>query len=599
MNIFAKKYHKSAALNKAPKSESPVKATKSSTLTTKSTPSLSIKPGDLDGSIATPNLTHRVLSKMAFGPRAADIDHINSLPGATEMDRILAYIDEQLDPATIDDSAVDLMLNQGFSTLNKTQQQFFQEHVHIPGGEDIPWDVHIRPGRETIYAAFIRGINSNRQLFEMMADFWHNHFNVYIEGDNIQPMFVHYDRDVIRPNALGNFRDMLYEVTRSNAMLSYLGNGVNEQSAPNENYARELLELHTISAKNYFGHMPWDDVPVDGQGRRTGYVEADVLELSRALTGWSFSGASWQDYQYLYDPPPINLNLAPTGLFMFRSDWHDQGVKRVMGVDFFYDSNDPEKDVNDILDMLAEHPATAEFLATKLCRRFIADEPPAGVVSQVADALQQNWQASDQIKIAMEVLLKSTEFLNTWGEKIKRPFERTMAALRQIEYNFSFDPTNEYASWHHWGFQDSGQPPFGWTSPNGYPDVKAHWLGASSNMSTWKFIQWTSRFRDGNNGDVPFNNILNITANGIPNASDRTANNLVNFWYERACGFPPDPGVQSKLAEFMSYDDNTNPVVGDLNAPIDIYSNDWPGYNSERLFAVVSTIFLTAEFSYR
>jgi len=118
-------------------------------------------------------------------------------------------------------------------------------------------------------------------------------------------------------------------------------------------------------------------------------------------------------------------------------------------------------------------------------------------------------------------------------------------------------------------------------------------------MSTWKCIQWTSRFRDGSNGDAPFNNILAITAGGIPNANDRTANNLVNFWYERACGFTPDPAIQSKLAEFMSYDDNTDPVIGNLDAPIDIYDNNWPGYNTERLFAVVSTIFLTAEFSYR
>ncbi len=598
MNIFAKKYYPANQKNQAPKSTSPIKASDGNQVSSSAGLQLSIKPPVLNGTIATPNLTYRVLSKMAFGPSDADVAHINSLPGATEMDRVLAYIDEQLDPASINDNTVDTMLTQGFATLNKTQQQFFQEHVHIPGGGDIPWDVHIQPGRETINAAFIRGINSKRQLFEMMADFWHNHFNVYMDGDNIQPMFVHYDRDVIRPNALGNFRDMLYAVTRSNCMLSYLGNGVNEQSAPNENYARELLELHTISAKNYFGHMPWQDVPTDNQGRREGYVEADVLELSRALTGWSFSGASWQDYQYLYDPP-VNVNLAPTGLFMFRSDWHDQGVKRVMGTDFFYDSNDEEKDVNDILDMLAEHPATAEFLAHKLCQRFIADVPPANLVTQVADTLQQNWQASDQIKQAMEVLLKSPEFLTTWAEKIKRPFERTMAAMRQINYGFDFDPTNEYSSWHYWGFQDSGQPPFGWTSPNGYPDFKSHWLGASSNMSTWKFIQWTSRFRDGNNNDVPFNDILNITANAIPNVNDRTANNIVNFWYEKACGYLPEAGIQDKLAEFMSYDDNTNPVGTDRDTPIDIFDNDWPDYNTERLFAVVSTIFLTAEFSYR
>ncbi len=600
MNIFAKKYYDKQQIKRAPKSIGPKKEGLKPAL--KATPGLASPPTLSGGSIPTPNLYHRILSKMAYGPSDADVAHINSLPGATETDRIMSYIDEQLDPQSIDDSAVDALLTQGYATLNKTQQQFFQEHVHLPGGGDIPWDVHIQPGRETIYATFLKGINSKRQLLETMADFWHNHFNVYMDGDNIQPMFVHYDRDVIRPNVLGNFRDMLYAVTRSNCMLSYLGNGVNEQSAPNENYARELLELHTISAKNYYGHMPWQDVPTDGEGRRLGYVEADVLELSRALTGWSFDGASWQDYQYLYPPESIDPSEAPTGLFMFRPDWHDEGIKRVMGVDFSFDSNDPEKDMNDVLDMLAEHPATAQFLAYKLCRRFIADEPSINhqaLVDQVAASLHQNWQAPDQIKTAMEILLKSSNFLNSWGEKIKRPFERAVSAMRQIEYAYTFDPTNEYSGWHHWGFQSSGQHPFHWTSPNGYPDTKSHWLGASSTMSTWKFMQWISRFRDGNNGDVPFNNILNICTAALPNPDDRTANNIVNFWFEKACGTPPDSNTQDKLAKFMSYQNNSTPVGTDRDTPIDLNDNSWPGYNTERLFAVVSTIFLTTEFSYR
>ena len=597
MNIFAKKYHNKAQLDRAPKSLAPIKPQQTK-ISGGQKPSLSKPPKQLNGTIGQPHLIHRVLSKMAFGPTAADIAHIEALSGATTEDKVLAYIDEQLNPLSISDTTVDNLLTQGFTTLNKTQQQLFEQHLHIPGGGDIPWEVHIQPGRETTYAMFIRGINSKRQLLEMMVDFWHNHFNVYMEGDNIQPMFVHYDRDVIRPDALGNFRNMLYEVTRSNCMLSYLGNGINEQSAPNENYARELLELHTISAKNYYAHMDWQDVPTDIQGRRLGYVEADVLELARALTGWSFSGAHWIDYQYLY-VEPVDPAAAPTGHFIFRPDWHDQGIKRVMGTDFFYDSNNPEKDVNDILDMLAEHPATAQFLASKLCRRFISDDPTQSIVDQVADVLQQNWQANDQIKLAMEVLLKSSEFLNTWGEKIKRPLEKTIAAMRQIEYSFGYNPNNEYSSWHHWGFIDSGQQPFHWTSPNGYPDVKSHWLGSSSTMSTWKYIQWIARFRDANNNDTPFNQIRDITVSGIPDPNDRTANNLVNFWFEKACGYMPDNNTQDKLAQFMSYQDNTAPIETDRDTPIDIDSNDWPGYHQERLFAMVSTIFLTADYSYR
>ena len=600
MNIFRKKYIAPSEKSLAPKSTSHLKPNDSILKLKKSNKSLSTVPEVLGGTITTPNLTHRVMSKMAFGPSRSDITHIQSLSGGTEMAKILNYIDEQLEPESINDSTVDNMLTQGFQTLNKSQQQLFQEHQHIPGGGDIEWQDHIRPGRETSFAVFIRAINSKRQLQETMTDFWHNHFNVYLEGDNVQPMFVHYDRDVIRPNILGNFREMMYQVTRANCMLSYLGNDVNEQSAPNENYARELLELHTISAKNYLGHMDWQDVPTDSEGRRTGYVEADVLELARALTGWSYNGAHWRDYQYLNDVP-INLNLAPTGLFMFRADWHDEGVKRVMGTDFTFNSNDPEKDVNDILNMLAEHPATAQFLALKLCRRFISDEPSQSIVDQVADTLHNNWQSNEQIKLAMEVLLKSSEFLNTWGEKVKRPFEKTIATMRQIEYGFPFDPSEEHSGWHYWGFRDSGQPPFSWTSPDGYPDTKAHWLGASSNMSTWKYIQWTSRFRQNSDNNLPaWNNIQAITAEGIPDANDRTANNIVDFWYEKACGHPPESSIKTKLAEFMSYEDFRDPEPSDLDEPIDIFATeDWPAYNEERLYAMVSTIFLTAEYSYR
>jgi uncharacterized protein (DUF1800 family) len=482
------------------------------------------------------------------------------------------------------------MLTNGFTTLNKNRITLYQQHLRLPGGGDIPWETHILPGRETVYATFLKGIHSKKQLFETLTDFWHNHFNVFLDNDGIPAMFGNYDRNVIRANCLGNFRQMLYDVTQSTCMLAYLGNGINELSAPNENYARELLELHTISADNYYAHLSWDQVPIDNQGRRTGYVEEDVLELARALTGWSFSGADWWDYQ--------NGNVA-TGEFLYRDDWHDKGVKRVMGTNYSYDSNNPMKDVNDILDSLAEHPATADFLARKLCIRFISDTPNQAIIDLVSDSLHQNWQHPDQIKLAMEVLLTSNDFLNTWGEKIKRPFERTISAMRQIGYSFGFDPTDEVSGWHYWNFINSGQSLFYWTSPNGYPDTKADWLGSSSTMATWRFIQWISRFRN-DTLDQPYNTILEQTIAAFPNANDRTPNNLVNYWYEKACGVPPDNNTQDKLAQFMSLVSVSEDIYMDRDTFIDFdLPDDWPDYNRERLYAVVTTIFLTTEFSYR
>lgn len=222
--------------------------------------------------VSSPTLFHRALTKMGFGATPETISYIQSLAGATEQDKLNAYIDEQLSPDTIVDTYVDTSLLSGYQTLNKTRMQLYQQHYRRPDEAEIPWEFHILPGRETFYASFLKATQSKKQVFEVMADFWHNHFNVYMDGDGIPPMFVQYDRDVIRANALGNFRQMLEEVTKSTCMLDYLGNAFNEQNAPNENFARELLELHTISAKNYLGHMPWQDVPTDAQGRRVGYV---------------------------------------------------------------------------------------------------------------------------------------------------------------------------------------------------------------------------------------------------------------------------------------------------------------------------------------
>lgn len=540
-----------------------------------------------------PNLIHRVLSKMAYGPNSRDVAHINQLPGTTDQAKVMAYIDEQLNPHTINDTACEQRLTgaNGFTTLNKTRQQLYQQHFRKADGDAYEWSIFTRPSREVSLATILRGIHSKRQLKEMMADFWHNHFNISNDAYGVQPMFVHYDRDVIRPNVLGNFREMLYQVTRSTCMLIYLNNGSNRKTAPNENFAREVMELHTLGADNYFGHMDWQDVPIDNNGYRSGYVEADVLEMARALTGWSFSGASWWDYQ--------NGNIA-TGLFLYRDDWHDTGTKRVLGENFHYTSANPQQDLNQILDLLAQHPGTNRFLAEKLCRRFIADEPPATIVNDVADTLQQNWQAPDQIKLAMETLLKSSEFLNTWGEKIKRPFERTIGALRQMQYTFEFNPNNEHTSWHFWDIFDTGHQPFYWASPNGYPDVKSHWLGTSSLVGTWKMIQRMAHRHEDYDGNKPIlNKIVDDTFIGLPNANDHTAAKLVDFWYEKIMGALPDSTTHNHLADLMASDDHRNPIGGDHNSAMDLTVNDWPAYNQDKLYAMVATIFFTPEFLYR
>ena len=254
--------------------------------------------------------------------------------------------------------------------------------------------------------------------------------------------------------------------------------------------------------------------------------------------------------------------------------------------------------------MLAEHPLTAQFLAKKLCRRFIADEPSQNIINQVADSLHQNWQASDQIKLAMEVLLKSQDFLNTWGEKIKRPFERAVSAMRAVGYEYSFNPDDSYTNTHRYLFDDTGQMPFTWSTPNGFPDVKSHWLGTSSTMATWRYIQWFCRERD--DSENPLNNILNQTTAFFPDANDITPINLVDYWFPQICGAQPETHTRAKLIEFMSYiyewdSQLQDTVLGSINGNdvIDLTTNEYGGYNQERLTAMVTLILLTADFSYR
>ncbi len=211
--------------------------------------------------ITTPPLGVIAHNRIAFGPRPGDIDAFNDL-GPDDISRLTAFVDQQLDPASIDDSALNVRLaDPAYMTLNKTLQQLWAEHYRA---ENLPWQERIRPAMETQYAAFVKAIYSNRQLVEVLVDFWHNHFNVYSWDMPMAAVWVHYDRDVIRPHVLGNFRDMLDANTKSTAMLYYLDNVDSSDDGPNENYARELCELHTIGAENYLGVTPQWEVPMDG-----------------------------------------------------------------------------------------------------------------------------------------------------------------------------------------------------------------------------------------------------------------------------------------------------------------------------------------------
>ncbi|MBL8057348.1 MAG: DUF1800 family protein, partial [Anaerolineales bacterium] len=242
---------------------------------------------------ALPSLALIALTRLAFGPRPGqfDFDTFAARPGATDADKLYDFIDWQLNPNFGDDP--DYLARRtaaGFATLGKSLPQLWQDHVRNATGTNAN-NIRLQPVRETRADTLLRAVYSRWQLVEVLVHFWHNHFSVYGWDSAIAPVFVHYDRDVIRANALGNFRTFIEAVAKSTAMLFYLDNATSQGAQFNENFARELCELHTLGAENYLGvgnPMAVNQIPAphDGQPINEGYVDNDVYEVARCLTGW-------------------------------------------------------------------------------------------------------------------------------------------------------------------------------------------------------------------------------------------------------------------------------------------------------------------------
>ncbi len=472
---------------------------------------------------ADPPLGVIVHHRAAFGPAPGDLEAFESL-GSTDAERIAAWADIQLDPASIADTELENRITaSNFTTLSKTLQQQWTDHW-LP--ENLEWEDRMRPMIETQAALVLRTVYSRRQLFEVMVDFWHDHFNIDGWHDDAGPVFVSWDRDVIRANALGNFRTMLEDVTAATAMLFYLDNVFSEKDGPNENYAREVMELHTMGAANYMGAIPAANVPVDANGVPVAYVDEDVREMARCLTGWS-----------------VDEN---TGEFLYRESWHATGAKRVLGVDIPANLP-PLEDVRRVLDRLASHPGTARFLATKLCRRLVADDPPESLVNAVAAVYLDNLTASDQIARVVRAILVSPEFASTWGAKVKRPLERIASAMRAANPDFTMDLAEDMSWWILWMLSETGQGPFEWGPPTGYPDLRENWLGSNAMVMSWRMVNWLMDLQYPQPGGPYRFDVLAVTPDGL-----RTAEELADHWIVRCLGRPMDPADRQIVVDFMA-----------------------------------------------
>lgn len=333
-------------------------------------------------------------------------------------------------------------------------------------GRGMDYAERLRPATVVIAASLIRAVHAKAQLREVMTQFWHDHFNVNASKDEYTAAFFASHDALLRTHALGNFRALLGGVARSPAMLYYLNNADSIASPANENFARELLELHTLGAANYLNdrHTAWQDVPGATEGLAEGYLDLDVYEVARAFTGWSMGDGRWI---------AEGENAPLTGAFHYVARWHDPYQKRILGREFA-PNRGPMADGEEVLDMLATHPGTARFVCSKIARRILSDDPPEALVSRMAQTFVDASAAPDQIAQVLRVLVLSPDFA-ALQQKLRRPFEflaalyrATGAEVASIENGF------------HWQLQRAGWRQHEYGPPTGHPDRLQAWTGAST-----------------------------------------------------------------------------------------------------------------------
>jgi uncharacterized protein (DUF1800 family) len=435
-----------------------------------------------------------VLNRIGFGPTPGQIERVRAIG-------LEAYIEQQLHPQKIDDEAMRARL-QGLTTLQASSRQLAEEYfipaqrarveqqranANAPSGAPqsemtaMPPSAEVRADRQVLLELseqkLLRATYGERQLEEVMVDFWFNHFNVFAGKGLTRNYITEYEREAIRPHVLGTFRDLLHATAESPAMLFYLDNW--QSAAPpeqtsvaadgrqrrgarggrartladapntarnrrprgiNENYARELMELHTLG--------------VDG-----GYTQKDVTEVARAFTGWTIA------------------NPRQGGGFTFEPRMHDAGPKTVLGQRI---TAGGKADGERVLELLAKHPSTARHIATKLARRFVSDEPPAALVDRAA---KRFLDSGGNIREVVRTILISPEFFSPGAQraKIKNPFEFVVSSVRATAVTI---PT---AAPLVQSLRELGMPLYFCQPPTGYSDKAEAWVNTGALLNRMNF----------------------------------------------------------------------------------------------------------------
>jgi uncharacterized protein (DUF1800 family) len=393
------------------------------------------------------------LNRLTYGPRPGDIEAVRGMG-------LEQWIDLQLHPERIAENPALAALLAPLETLNMSPADLARSETGT-AGQAAAKGMALR--RDLTTAKLYRAVYSERQLEEVLTDFWFNHFNVYLNKGAVRILAGAYERDAIRPHVLGKFRDLLGATAHSPAMLFYLDNWQsvdprraqqtarflkNEQLRAkaqarglNENYARELLELHTLG--------------VDG-----GYTQKDVVEVARAFTGWTI------------------LQPRQIAEFVFNARMHDPGEKTVLGVKI--PAGGGQSDGERVLDILARHPSTARFISTKLAQRFVADDPPSSLIDSMAAAFRRT---DGDIRAVLAAMFASPEFFSegAWRAKVKTPLELVVSAVRATgaEVRNAAPLAQRIA--------ELGQPLYMKVEPTGYPMKADEWVNSAALLARMNF----------------------------------------------------------------------------------------------------------------
>ena len=376
------------------------------------------------------DLVHHLLRRVTFGVTAdllADVKH----QGVT------GWLNHQLNPTSVRDSVCSKAL-QRFDLINLSSLQLYR--TLEARNKQYSWDAMEQLSQATL----MRAVMSKRQLFEVMVDFWNNHFNVTCPSDKVWQTRTMHDVVVIRRHALGRFEDMLLACAQSPAMLQYLNNESSTGDNPNENYGRELLELHTV-----------------GLGY---YTEHDMHQSALALTGWSVQ----DDDSAFFDYKPGNRYVGKLKVM----GWHSANTSPTAGVAVG----------TSYLKYLAHHPATAWRLAHKLAVRFVSDTPPTSLVNRMAGAYMQY---DTSIVPMLKVLFSSHELWSSLGQKVRRPYEWVVATMRTLGYTATTGHATDDWAGLIYHCADLGMAPLAWNPPNGYPDTQGAWESTSTTLGQW------------------------------------------------------------------------------------------------------------------